>query len=349
VTHPQYPLLLPVAQVAVLEGFGADADAPRARALYAAFLPALLLVVYDGARRAGGRLGAAVAVLAFAVAPYLLLGTGGAATTYSDLALAAFYGAALALLLGPRPRPGDGLAAGVLLAAAALTKNEGAVLAVLALALGWRGGSPAGRAARGLVASGRGPARSVEQGSQALAPRPPRISAPVRRLLAAALPLLLALALLTSWRAGIVNRADDAYPLLLRAGHLLSRAAANAAVFTPIVLRQMLGFGNWAGFWWMVAAALVAGRLALRHPLQHRWLLAAAAPPAIALAAYAVHPLPALLAAVTWNRFLVQGSVPGLIVLAGALAATWRPLAGRKWRSTSASAAASSTSHGTAP
>jgi hypothetical protein len=310
VTHPQYPLLLPVAQVAVLEALGADADAPRMRAVYAAFLPALLLVVYDGACRGAGRRAAALAVLFIAVTPYMLLGTGGAATTYSDLPLAAFYGASLVLLLGPRPSAGGGLAAGLLLAAAALAKNEGAPLALLALALGWRGGRLRGREAGG--------AASGAAGDRAAAAR-------IRRLVAAAAPLALALALLGSWRASIPNRMDDAYPALLVSGHLAARVAANVAAAVPIVLDRMMRLDHWSGFWWMAPAVLLAGRRALRHPLNRRLLLAAAAPPALALAAYAVHPQAAELAAVTWERFLLQGSVPGLIMLAGALSETWRP------------------------
>ncbi|MFY9823865.1 MAG: hypothetical protein WAM82_20970, partial [Thermoanaerobaculia bacterium] len=50
VSHPWYPLLLPVAQVAVLETTGADWDDPAFRPLYAAFFPVWLLVVYGGAR-----------------------------------------------------------------------------------------------------------------------------------------------------------------------------------------------------------------------------------------------------------------------------------------------------------
>ena len=51
VTHPRYPVLLPVAQVAVLETFHAGEDEEPFRPLYAAFFPALLLVLYVGASR----------------------------------------------------------------------------------------------------------------------------------------------------------------------------------------------------------------------------------------------------------------------------------------------------------
>ncbi|HEV7515755.1 MAG TPA: hypothetical protein VGR07_05590, partial [Thermoanaerobaculia bacterium] len=124
ITHPRYPVLLPVAQVAVLEVFDASPDAQPFRPLYAAFFPAFLLVLYDGARPWAGRRAAGWAVLAAGAAPFLAAGEGGAAGGYSDIPLSCFYGAALLLLCRARPRLGDGIAAGLLLAAAALTKNE---------------------------------------------------------------------------------------------------------------------------------------------------------------------------------------------------------------------------------
>ncbi len=294
ISHPQYPLLLPVAQVAALEAFGADPDSHLPRAIYAAFLPALLLVIHAAARRGAGPVAAALATLAAAAAPFIIIGEGGAESTYSDLPLGCFYGAGLALLLAGRPRAESGLAAGLLLAAAALTKNEGAPLACLALALGWRSGRDG-----------------------------------VRRFAAAAVPLVLALALFASWRAGVPNREDEGYPQLVQAGAFWSGIAAHAMAFVPVMLDKMNRFRHWAGFWWMVPAVLLAGRRALGHPIARRWLAAAAGPPAIALLAYSIHPRPAYLAAVTWERFLLQAAVPLLVVLAYALAEVGRHLRGR--------------------
>jgi Dolichyl-phosphate-mannose-protein mannosyltransferase len=305
VSHPQYPLLLPIAQVAALEVFGADPDAHLPRAVYAAFLPALLLVLYDGTRRAAGRTAGALAALAAAAAPFFLRGEGGAESTYSDLPLACFYGAALVLLLGPRPRLERGLAAGLLLGAAVLTKNEGTVLACLALALGWRAGGAAGAAG----SSTRGRSRAAAW-----------------RFAAAAAPVALALALFASWRAGIPNRQDESYPELVQAGGLWPGIVTNATAFVPVMIDHMNRFRHWAGFWWLAPAALLAGRHALRHPRVRRYLVAAAGPPAIAWAAYSIHPRPAHLAAVTWERFLLQAAVPLMIVLACALAEVWRHL-----------------------
>jgi hypothetical protein len=307
VSHPQYPLLLPVAQVAAQEAFGADPDALLPRAVYAAFLPALLLVVYDVTRRAAGRTAGALAALAAAATPFLLRGEGGAESAYSDLPLACFYGAALVLLLGPRPRAESGLAAGLLLGAAVLTKNEGTPLACLALALGWRAARPAGAA----DAADR---RSARAGAG--------------RLAAAAAPVVLALALLASWRAGIPNREDESYPDLVHTASLWPGIVTNAAAFVPVMLDKMNRFRHWAGLWWLAPAALLAGRRVLRHPRLRRYLVAAAGPPAIAWAAYSIHPRPAFLAAVTWERFLLQAAVPLIIVLACALAEVRRHLSG---------------------
>jgi hypothetical protein len=305
VSHPQYPLLLPVAQVAAQEAFGADPDAPLPRAVYAAFLPALLLVVYDATRRAAGRTAGALAALAAAATPFLLRGEGGAESTYSDLPLACFYGAALVLLLGPRPRAESGLAAGLLLGAAVLTKNEGTPLACVALVLGWRAGRSAG-------AADPADRRSSRTGAW--------------RFAAAAAPVVLALALLASWRAGIPNREDESYPELVRAASLWPGIVTNAAAFVPVMVDKMNRFRHWAGLWWLAPAALLAGRRALRHPRVRRYLVAAAGPPAIAWAAYSIHPQPAFLAAVTWERFLLQSAVLLTIVLACALAEVRRHL-----------------------
>jgi hypothetical protein len=323
VSHPQYPLLLPLAQAAALEALGAEADSHLQRALYAAFFAALLLVVYDGARHRAGRAAAALVVLAASAVPFFVYGEGGAFSTYSDLPLACFFGAALVQLLGPRPGMASGLAAGLLLAAAALTKNEGVLLAPLALVLGWRGGAPA--------------------------PRPGRIAVPLRRLAAAGLPLLLALTLFASWRAGIPNREDESYPDLLKSGSLWPGIVTHVALFGPVLLRQMYRVSHWARFWWMVPAVLLAGRRALRHPSNRRLLLAAAGPLAIGWVAYSIHSRPALLASVTWERLLLQGAVPWLVLLAAALAEVdrhFRPASGRQ---VAASAPASTIRPGTDP
>ena len=170
INHPRYPVLLPVAQAAVLEATGAGEDELFFRGLYASFLPAFLLVLYDGARRWAGWLPAGLVTATAAGIPFLtFVVDGGATGCYSDLPLACFYGAALVLLLRGRVFPSDGIAAGLLLGAALLTKNEGTILAVfglLAAALGpglrlWRA-----RRGRSLAAASR--RRDAPQGGARL-------------------------------------------------------------------------------------------------------------------------------------------------------------------------------------
>ena len=95
----------------------------------------------------------------------------------------------------------------------------------------------------------------------------------------------------------------------------------------------MLSFSQWGLFWIAAPAALWAGRAGFRgrrRPLARALAAAAAAPPALALAAYCVHWNPAPLAAVTWSRLLLQGALPLFLLLALAL----RPTLSRPWRAT---------------
>src|SRR5262245_28275957 len=124
VSHPQYPLLLPIAQVVAMEVAGAGDDVDAFRLLYVAFLPVFFLILYGFPRRRVRRRTAALTVMAAALLPFpAFFPTGGAVSAYSDLPLACFYGAALLLLLAARPRLSHGIAAGLLLAAAVLSKN----------------------------------------------------------------------------------------------------------------------------------------------------------------------------------------------------------------------------------
>ncbi len=299
VTHPWYPLLLPVAQVAVLETTRADWDDPAFRPLYAAFFPVWLLVVYGGARELAGRAAAGWTTLAAALLPCPAFElSGGAVSAYGDLPLACFYGGGLALLLAPRLRPSTGLAAGILLAAAALAKTEGAALALAALVFA------------GLYSvSRRGRWRRCRRRWRALA--------------LAALPLILALVLLFSWRAGIPERFESYEKIvswsLLWPG-LLTRApwiAARAGV-------EMRSFGEWGIFWWTAPLVLAAGWRGLRRRAALPLLLAAAAPLGIAWISYTISLTPEFIIRTSWNRFLLQASVPLLLLLSLALASLLR-------------------------
>lgn len=289
VTHPRYPLLLPLAQVALAELFplGGDAHAVY-RPLYAVFLPVFLALVYGGARRwrASGN-AAALAMLSAALLPFLsFYPGGGAVSAYSDLPLACFYGGAFLLLLWARPRLSHGIAAGLLLAAAVLSKNEGAPLALWAL----------------LVAG------------VALARR--RKAAPV---LAAAVPVVLALALLVSWRSGIPNRYDERYEDLLTAANLWPEAVTRLPLLLPKIRFEMVAAKHWTVFWSVAPLLLLAGRRGLKRRPAWPLALAALAPLGVAWLAYAVSETPMELVRMTWNRFLLQALLPFLGLLAFAL------------------------------
>jgi hypothetical protein len=295
VSHPRYPLLMPVAQAAVMEAFRADPDRQVFRPLYAAFFPVLLLIVWDGALRRAGARAAALAVLAACGLPLLGFGLdGGANGAYSDLPLACFYGAALVLLLRSRLAGPDGVAAGLLLGAAVLTKNEGAVLAAAALL------------AAGLF--------------QLLRHRGRR-RAWLRLYPAATATVIafLALVLLTAWRAGIPNREDEEYGRLLASGTLWPNAVTRAPHVLPRVLYRMSKWELWRGFWLAAPPVLLVGWRGLRRRVTLPLLLALLAPLAVGWAAYSVHPTPAELVRVTWNRMLLQGLAPLLLLLALAL------------------------------
>ena len=298
VSHPQYPLLLPIAQGVAFEIQGAADDDRAARPLYAAFFPALLAILYGRCRRWLGARTAAWVLLAAVNIPLLsFAGESGARSGYSDLPLACFYGAGLLLLLS-RPRLSEGLAAGLLLAAAVLTKNEGLPLAVAALLLGAGSAMLRLRRRAGL-----------------------RAAVPVA---AALLAVLAAFGLVQSWRSQIPNREDEGYAALAaRAG--VRRLAANllphAETAAPLAVDRMLAREPWGLFWPAALALAAAGARGLRRPPALRLALAAAAPVAVGLLAYTVHPDPARLIAVTWNRMLLHGILPLLLLFGMALRA----------------------------
>jgi hypothetical protein len=294
VSHPEYPLLLPVAQAVVLETFDVPRDVHAFRALYAAAFAAFLLLVWDGGSRWAGRLPALLAALAAAGVPALTFEEDtGAASGYSDLPLGCFYGAGLLLLLRSRRSFADALAAGLLLAAAVLTKNEGALLALFALAA----------AALPLLARRGGPRHWI-------------------RLGAAALLVLLAFGLLASWRAGIPNREDEGYDRLVGERGFGPDVVTRIPFIASLALRQTFRFDHWTLFWIAVPVVFWVGRRGWRgrrRALALALAAGAAAPLLIGWGAYSIHPDPGSLIPVTWSRFLVQGSLPLFLLLAIAL------------------------------
>jgi hypothetical protein len=298
VSVPWYPLLMPVSQVAVLEMTGAGPDHHAFRPLYAAFFPVWLLLIYSGAEALAGRDAAAWTALCAALLSFpAFAGAGGAASAYSDLPLACFFGGGLRLLLEPRLRPSAGLAAGILLAAAALTKAEGAILTPVALGLAvvfpWRPGRPALRWRR-------------------LWPR--------RRLALAlaVLPVAPAVVLLLSWRSGI----PESYESFKQ---ITSWSLLWPGIFTRIprlawdALSEMLSLLNWGLFWSAAPLVLVAGWRGWRRRPAFPLLLAAAVPLGVGWLYATISVRLDFIVMSTWNRFLLQASVPLLVLFAMSL------------------------------
>jgi hypothetical protein len=294
VSHPRYPLLMPLAQVAALEAVGSD-DERVVRVVYAAFFPALLLLVLEAGRRWAGPRAALLTALALLTVPWIAFDPeGGATGAYSDLPLACFFGGGLLLLLQGRPRASDGIAGGLLLAAALLTKNEGLPEALIALALaGWSAGAALVRRQR----AGRA------------------------RLITAALAgglLLSALGLLVTWRSTIPSRYDEAYFETFSIA-TFARNLASARAFTalPVIAGRMLNVETWGLFWWLAPVLFLLAAPSIRRPPTALLAVAVAVPLLAVWSAYAQVPTPVYYASVTWNRILLQACVPlcGLLAL----------------------------------
>ena len=121
--HNHYPLLLPL-DVATLLAFGASP-----RPLFVLIPAAMILAARDLLSRRFGTAAASWSMAALAWLPQMVTAPeGGATSAYSDLAVAAFFGMAVVT----RPR----VAASLWIAFLILTKNEGLLLALAALA--WR-------------------------------------------------------------------------------------------------------------------------------------------------------------------------------------------------------------------
>ena len=87
----------------------------------------------------------------------------------------------------------------------------------------------------------------------------------------------------------------------------------------PVAFHETFLPRRWCLFFVAAPLVVLAGRKALARRPTLPFLVLAAAPPLLGLAAYAVHWNPAYLASVTWNRFLLHGSMGTLVVLSFAL------------------------------
>ncbi len=294
VTNRGYPLLLPLAQVAVQQALATPDDDRVIRFFYAAFFPASLLIVYEGAARLAGPRLAATAVLMASTVPFLAFwANGGAAGTYSDFPLACFFSAGMLLVLTDRNSLSAAMAAGLLLAACVVTKREGLVLALAVVVAG-----------SALVLS-RWTCRV----------RPGRARYVLTWMSLLFVPVVAALALRLSWSAKIPSTTVDYVTPLMRVstyGDWFPRLLS----VTPDLFHETFNRQKWSIFWAVVVVALIAGKRAFRHRFCRLLLVAAVIPLAVGCLAYGVHPDPHWLARRSWNRLLAQSSLLMLVVAA---------------------------------
>lgn len=292
ITHPRYPLLMPLAQVAVQEVFHATDDTRVVCPIYAIFFPACLLILFDRASIVAGRSHAALAVLIFLSIPlFSFTLDSGAGTAYSDFPLACFYGAGLLLWLHRVPSSSSGLLSGLLVGGGVLTKNEGTPLAIIALTIA-------------AVIAGRAIFRrwKIER-SRSL-----RLLIP---LFLMGLMISCALGLLVSWRSGIVERYDENYDSRLSVQAVVSGAVHRLPEIIVPMLHEMNDPAVWAGFWWIFLLVLLVGWKAMfRRPGRHV-LVAILGGIAAYFIAYFITPWPdtAALVRASWNRLLEQQSL----------------------------------------
>lgn len=303
VTHPHYPPGVPATVVALQEALDLPADDRSIRPFYAAFFPAAAGVLYGAATLLAGPSAGAGAVLLFASAPFVAFENhGGAAGAYCDLPLAAFFGAGVLLLARSRRFLVEGAAAGLLLGAAVLAKNEGtplaAVVVLASLALG--------AARRAGVSRLRGPV--------------------VAAVLVAASVLLL-----TLFRAPIPNRFDEDYGLLLKSRASLSLALHQWGASLRPALVETFRCESWGVLFVLLPVLLLAGRRGMRHPAAPLIVVASLGPTAVAAAAYSVSFDVPSIVSVTWSRLLLHGLLPLLALAALALRDVFRT--GRTGRS----------------
>lgn len=287
VIHPRYPILLPLLQIAAVQLAGLTLEGFGVRPLYALFLPALAAALWPALRRAGGARGAAFATLLLFTAP-LVWGEreAGPLGTYSDFPLAAFLGAGFAQLLHPRARrePWRGGCAGLLLAAAAGSKNEGLLLATAAIVLVGclrRGASPRGRAA----------------------------------LVRASAVLSVALVLIVAWRSRIPNRNDEGYFESFSISTLVTNLPDRFGAIAATTVERSLDRDAWGFLFWLLPPLLLLGRRGLARRDSRVALAFVAVEVGMAAFAYATVGDPAIMP-VTWNRFVLQMSAPLALVLA---------------------------------
>lgn len=303
ISHPRYPLLIAIAELAIRDVFDVGVlreDDRVARPMLAAFYPAFLLVLFDQARRRSGRRAAALATLVASALPYLSVVQGGAASGYRDLPLACFWGAGALLLISRRTRTPEALAAGLLLAAAVLTKNEGLPLSGITIGVA-------------ALSRTRGVARALQ------ARRADRLRARVAPLATALLLVAASAALLISWRNGIPNRYDEMYEKRLSISAAAHGLEARSQAMARAAFREASSFSDW-GLFFAAAPLLALGVVrSRRREVAGLLVLALILAAGFYVTAYATSPWDdavETLVRVTFSRFVLQLSMPLLVVVA---------------------------------
>jgi hypothetical protein len=181
--------------------------------------------------------------------------------------------------------------AGLLLGAGVLTKNEGSLLAGIALVV-------SALASLGLWRRGH--------------ERRPlgRVLLPVCLALAGT---ALAVALLLFWRSQIPNRFDEGYSL--PPPPALIRAVIDRVPQLPEPMwKKMSDEKAWGGFWYLVPLVLLAGAPAWRRRPLRSLAMAVGGGLSLYLVAYSITPWQGTeMVPPTWNRFLIQQGLPGLV------------------------------------
>ncbi len=304
---PRYPILMPIVNVAVQEIFDTKDDERIPRVVYALFLPVLLALVFDGAARRAGRDAAWCAVLTLALIPnFSFVSDGSASTGYSDLPLGAFLGAGALVLDRRRLDFPTALAGGLLLGAAVFTKTEGAPLAAIAIAA---------------IAFGQWRRGGASKGSSSL------------RQASRLIPALALLFVLIVTRQGWSRAIPDRYsaPFVEDPGRLLRQTIERIPKLVLPIWRELEDAPTWGHFWWSAPLIFAAGARGWRaRGMRSQLALTIGALGFYAVAYGGTYWILEHLIHSTWNRFMIQMSVPLFCVFAGALGATLRALrAGR--------------------
>lgn len=294
IQHPQYPILMPLAQVFVSTVTGRSLEERLVRQIYVLFLPAALLAVWPYLRRHSGATAGTLAIALVFLSPIILWQVDvGAAGTYSDFPLAAFLGLGLFVAADARTRFSwrRGALCGILLAGAVGSKNEGLVLVGVLLACVWSDGWITLRKMR--VAGSR-----VPRGSIALS----------------VLVVLFAIQV-RSWRSFIPNRNDESYLSKLDPSTLLSRVVERGGEVLMEIARQLANTSGWSLSLVALALLLLVVRRGSSSRLERFCWALVIAQAALAFTAY-IHLPNVDKVGSTLNRLLLQVSIPIVVLIA---------------------------------